>query len=223
MTEDSTNQKISPRSTISATERNGAAVDWREEIRARDRANRIEAGKIWLGGEKPFEEFTFDQFNPDLNNTHRFKTIVQKFDVRKGNLFLLGPVGTGKTHLMTAKALEVFNLGGRVRIFNKKSFAEFLQKNTDWLALLRDLDFIGWDDIDDEPNWKKILTAIKLVIQERDNHRKNGMFITSNKPLATLGEILGGKIQDRMNGLFQNLVIPEDTPSVRGIIKRSGK
>lgn len=196
--------------------------EWQREMKKREDDKRREEGIKWLGGPLPFEEYTLDLFDPDLNGTHRYKTIVQDFDIRSGNLYMLGPVGTGKTHLMTAKAHQIYDLGGSVRIFDKSRFVELLEYSG-WLTVLKSISFIGLDDVDEFGTGKRVLTAIKLLIQERVNWKKNGIFITTNKPLAALGTILGGKNQDRIDGYFKHLVIPENTPSVRGILKKAKK
>lgn len=211
------NSKLEMTSDLEIDE--GKQEAWRREIEQREMDRRREEGIRWLGGPVPFSEFTFDKFNPDLNKTHRYKKIVQEFNISKGNLYLLGPVGTGKTHLMTAKAHQVFDLGGTVRVFNKSTYMELLEYSG-WLTVLKGLSFIGLDDIDEFGPGKRVQSAIKLMIQERQNWGKSGMFITTNKPLATLGLILGGKIEDRIDGHFQNLIIPPETPSARGILKQ---
>jgi DNA replication protein len=203
---------------------NGSPEDpYREELRIREAENRRQSGILRMGGPEPFEKYTFENFNPDLNNTHRYLEAVKGFNTKTGNLFLLGPFGTGKTHLATAKAHQIFDMKGNVRVFTKKTFFEFVRKDSSWLEQIRELDLWVLDDIEDHPNYERVVTAIKLAIDERTNWKKHGIIFVSNKEIKDIGKILDGKIQDRLDGFFKNLVIPPDTPSARGLLKNASK
>lgn len=205
-------------------DRKAVEAEWAVEMRAREAENRRLAGIAWLGGPDAFANLTFEKFNPDLNGTHRLLSTVKKFDTRKKNLLMLGPWGSGKTHLAAAKAHEIFDMGGRVRYFTKKSFSDFTRREgRDWLLEIRELDLWILDDLENKPNTDTLLTAIQIGIDERRNYGKAGMIGITNKDMTGLGDVLGGKLQDRFNGYFQHLVIPAETPSARGLLKEAQK
>jgi DNA replication protein DnaC len=217
-----TNHASSKPETISP-EKSDAVARLRVEIREREQQLRRQAGIKWLGGPVAFEEFTFERFDPALNGTHRVLQIVSDFDIRKQNLLIIGPWGVGKTHLATAKAHQIFDLGGRVRFFTKKGLSDFMwERGRHWAEELLELDMMVWDDVEDNPNTKGLLTGMKLIIDERKKMGKAGIIGITNKDMTGLGEELGGFLQDRINGFFQHLVIPPTTPSARGLLKRKG-
>ena len=60
-----------------------------------------------LGGSKPYREFTLDRFQVEPGNRLAFDQ-SQRFNPAKGNLYLWGSCGVGKTHLAYACARRCF-------------------------------------------------------------------------------------------------------------------
>jgi len=143
---------------------------------------------------KTLEEFDFT-FQRSVK-----KTVIQHlgqldFLAGKENVVLLGPPGTGKTHLATALGIRACLAGHRV----------LFQTATEWVALLADAQRQG--RLDDE---LRRLERIPLLICDEvgyipfDPQAANLMFmlvsrryerqsliVTSNKPFSAWGEIFG--------------------------------
>ena len=152
-----------------------------EEIREQRERARREAAPDWFGGPEAFRSLTFERFDPAINDTHRFLEVVKSFDWRRKNLLMIGPNGVGKTFLATAKAHEVFDLGGNVRVFTKSTFSRFCRREgRDWLAEFRALDLIVWDDLENRPNSDSLLTCLQLGIDDRRNWGKPGGIIATS-------------------------------------------
>ncbi len=228
-----TNQPIGlPPSTTSENRealRRQINAEWKAEIRAREYKRKQELAIRCLGGEGPFERYTFEKFDPALNGTHRVLQACLDFDPTRANLFILGPQGTGKTHLSAAIARRVLDQGGRARVFRGKELAAELKgrrsyatdhDEIDAITMLAGLDVIVCDDIEDGPDRDGYLASFKILLERRRNVKRFGFIITSNKTIAELSEIVGPKIADRIEGEFKHLIIPPDTLSARALLKQ---
>jgi len=142
---------------------------------------------------------TLEEFDFTFQRSAK-KTVIQHlgqldFLAGKENVVLLGPPGTGKTHLATALGIRACLAGHRV----------LFQTATEWVALLADAQRQG--RLDDE---LRRLERIPLLICDEvgyipfDPQAANLMFmlvsrryerqsliVTSNKPFSAWGEIFG--------------------------------
>lgn len=206
--------------------------EWRDKIRAEERQRRRLAHERALGGPEPFENYTFEKFDPEINGTHQMLKACMAFDPTKANLFMVGPQGVGKTHLTSAIAHRVLDNGGTARLFSKKEIAAFIRGRKSYVSEADEMDAVTelsglnvWviDDIEEDPNRDTILSGIKLAIEKRHKEGRFGCIITSNKSLAELTDIIGPKLTDRIEGYFKHLVIPPGTPSARPLIQKKKK
>jgi DNA replication protein DnaC len=194
-----------------------------------------------LGGQEAYEDYTFETYEtepaeiPDQKHRATFrkwKSFMQTVDILKHNVFVYGPVGVGKTHGAIAKARWMLEQGGTVRVLDKFEFIAAVRGNKsyqpeaellDHIQEFIDLDLLVINDIEDEPNSPKANTIIKWLIDGRSRRRKGGLIFTSNKPPKAAIDYIGKKNVDRMDGKFLIVEIPEETPSMRGILKRRKK
>ena len=116
----------------------------------------------------------------------------------------------------------------------------------DVIKELVELDFLGIDDIEDKPNTETASGILKQILSKRYDRGMHGACITTNKLLGskvvigenkervgddgepvsqegTLHAILGPKVADRIDGMFSIIVVPPETKSVRGLLKRAKK
>ncbi len=195
-----------------------------------------------LGGLEPYDDYTFEQYDPNLNGTHQWLDVIKnKFNHLTQNLFVFGPVGTGKTHLTTAYLRRVLEQAGTARFFRKAELVAACRGSKHFLSeaelldniytLADTLDAVVIDDIEDEPNTPTAQKVIKYFFDRRKSMKRHGIITTSNKPLVIkddgvtkfpLAEYLGVKSVDRISG---HLIfgIPQDTPSARGLLKLKRK
>lgn len=181
----------------------------------------------------PYEQYTFEKFNPNLNGTHRILEACLSIDPLEDNLYILGSQGVGKTHLATAIARRVLDYGGRAKVFRGTELAASLKgrrsyatdhDQIDSIQDLASMDTIVLDDIEDGPNQKDAyIAALKVLFEHRKNQRRGGFIITSNRTLNELAVIIGAKLTERIESEFKHLVIPLETPSARKILKKIKK
>lgn len=112
--------------------RNGACPDCIEASRKQraqeQRAKGLRENLIkLLGGEKPYQDFTFEKFQEDFFNHAAFES-ARGFDPRTHNLYLWGPCGIGKTHLAYAVARTCFEAGRSVVVLKPSQLMRRVRK-----------------------------------------------------------------------------------------------
>ena len=146
---------------------------------------------------KTLEEFDFS-FQRSVQKTLALHLGQLDFLTAKDNVVLLGPPGTGKTHLAIALGIRACLAGQRV------AFATA----TEWVARLGDAQRQG--RLDEE--LRKLLWTPLLVVDEvgyipfdaqaanlmfslvSSRYERASLIVTSNKPFSAWGEIFGDEV-----------------------------
>ena len=146
---------------------------------------------------KSLEDFSFDH-QPGLRRDTIAHLATGAFLTEASNIVLLGPPGTGKTHLSIALGIRACLAGHRVTF----------RTATEWVALLADAQRQGRLDAElDRLQRVPLLIVDEVGYIPFDPHAANLMFmlvsrryerasmiVTSNKPFSGWGEIFGDDV-----------------------------
>src|SRR6266536_3331398 len=132
---------------------------------------------------KTLEEFDFS-FQRSLQKTLVLHLGQLDFLTAKDNVVLLGPPGTGKTHLAIALAIRACLAGQRV------AFATA----TEWVARLGDAQRQGRlvDEVGYIPFDAQAANLMFSLVSSR--YERASLIVTSNKPFSAWGEIFGDEV-----------------------------
>ena len=162
-----------------------------------------------------FDNFTLDYYKDDpqvldrmRSNLDRAKAYVKNFKNDKANLLLVGTTGTGKTHISTAIAREVIQLGYDViydSIHNiisdfeddkfKSGYSYTEQKSEKYL----ECDLLIIDDLGTEFSNQFTVSCLYNLLNTRINHGKATIISTNLSP-AELSSKYEGRIYSRLIG-----------------------
>lgn len=131
-------------------------------------------------------------------------------DFKKDLIYLAGPTGVGKTHLLKCMANELIEKGKIIKIVTafkmSLDFRNFTKTNAEeYLSKYLDCDVLFIDDLGTEPIFKNsTIENLYLIINER-KMRKLPTVITSNLDLADIreryDERIYSRIVDRQNSI----------------------
>ena len=117
------------------------------------------------------------------------------FVADKENLVLMGAVGTGKTHLATAIALNLCQQGRHVRFFTATGLANILQERhqrgtlTSFMSSLRRVELLVLDEIGFITLHKEASELLFQVVSEC--YEQKSLIITSNLEFSQWNSVFG--------------------------------
>jgi len=117
------------------------------------------------------------------------------FVKEKENLVLMGAVGTGKTHLATAVALNLCKQGRHVRFFTATGLANILQEKhqrgtlAGFMSSLRRVELLVLDEIGFVTLHKEASELLSQVVS--DCYEQKSLIITSNLEFSQWNTVFG--------------------------------
>ncbi|MGB8343971.1 MAG: IS21-like element helper ATPase IstB [Ktedonobacteraceae bacterium] len=142
---------------------------------------------------------TIDQFDftlhPELKRTVMLRFFDSSFVTTAGSLVLIGPSGVGKTHLSIAVGTKMVQLGYTVRFVMAQHLANAVLSAATRLEITRLIEPLVKCDllILDELGYLSMEPQVGPVLYEviSGRYEKGATVITSNKSLASWGELVG--------------------------------
>ena len=144
---------------------------------------------------KTLDNFVWKSTIEIPNTTTREEIEAATFVKSKENLVLMGSVGTGKTHLATAIALNLCRQGRHVRFYTATSLANTLQEKhqrgtlTSFMATLRKAELLVLDEIGFITLHKEASELLFQIVS--DCYEQKSLIITSNLEFSQWNTVFG--------------------------------
>lgn len=135
------------------------------------------------------------------------KKIVEKFEhAEDRNLFIYGPVGTGKTHLAVAAAKKLMLDLHSVRFYSVPRLLmeirmSMRKENFNELAFVEKMgkfDYLILDDMGAQKTTEWSVEILYLIIDERERRGGGGLIVTSNLQLDEIGQRVSERLASRI-------------------------
>lgn len=145
---------------------------------------------------KLLDEFDFTA-RPSVNKPLVLELAKGEYLDRRENVLLVGPSGTGKTHLATALGITACGQGRKVRFFRVTELITLLQEAKEERQLLRlrqqlaKLDLLILDELGYVPASKAGAELLFDVIATA--YERNSLMVTTNLPFENWTEVLGSE------------------------------
>lgn len=159
-----------------------------------------------LGGEKPYQAFTFERFQVMPGNRRAFGATAA-FDPSADNLYLWGGSGIGKTHLACAAARRAAEEGLSVQILRlpelvRKTRMKEPEVEQSIVDRLINVDVLVFEDLGSGPTSAYGRQILREILDGRDYQNRAGLLATSAYALNALVMRLGDDaIVSRLAGL----------------------
>ncbi len=145
---------------------------------------------------KLLDEFDFAA-RPSINKPQVLQLVQGEYLDRRENVLLVGPSGTGKTHLATALGMAACAQGRKVRFFRVTELITVLLEAKEERQLLRlrqqlgKLDLLILDELGYVPASKAGAELLFDIIATA--YERNSLIVTTNLPFENWIEVLGSE------------------------------
>lgn len=146
--------------------------------------------------QKTLDDFDF-QSRPSVNKPLFLQLLQGDYLHQRENILLVGPSGTGKTHLATSLGIAACGQGKKVRFFRVTELITLLLEAKEERQLLRlrgqlaKLDLLVLDELGYVPASKAGAELLFDVIASA--YERNSILVTTNLPFENWTEVLGSE------------------------------
>jgi DNA replication protein DnaC len=174
-----------------------------------------------LGGEKPYREFTFEQFRITPGNRRAYERCRQ-FSPATQSLYLWGPCGVGKTHLACAMARRCFEETLAVTILRAAQVSRKVRMKdpAQEQAVIDELagaEVLVIDDLGAGPDTAFSRYVLQEILDCRDFHDQSGLIVTSKYSLDDLAaKLADDSIPSRVAGLCECIEMRDSDHRIAG-------
>lgn len=162
--------------------------------------------ELALGGKRAFDTFTFDTFRRTERNQSAIDA-CRAFDPASDNLLLVGPVGSGKSHLATAAARSHEPMIRKpMDLFRAIRSCDGAEEERKTIRAYIDSPVLVLDDIGTEKDTAFTLVSLYEVIDGRYMSMSGGLIVTSNLSLGEMAQKWGDdRLTSRLAGMCKVL------------------
>jgi DNA replication protein DnaC len=161
-----------------------------------------------LGGEKAYREFTFERYQVTPGNRSAFER-SREFNPSTENLYLWGPCGVGKTHLVCATARRCFDETLSVVLLracqlSRKVRMKDPEEEQAAIDIFVNSEILVLDDLGVGPDTAFSRQLLQEILDVRDFNDRGGLVVTSKFSLDALARRLcDDSIPSRLAGMCQ--------------------